>query len=63
MELFIGIDWASEDHDVYITNEVGKELDSFAIDDSLLGLETFNQKVEKHGISITSTSRLKHRMG
>jgi transposase len=51
MELFIGIDWASEDHDVYITNEVGKELDSFAIDDSLLGLETFNQKVEKHGIS------------
>jgi hypothetical protein len=38
MELFIGIDWASEDHDVYITNEVGKELESFAIDDSLLGV-------------------------
>jgi len=51
MELFIGIDWASEDHDVYITNEIGQDLDSFAIDDSLLGLDTFNQKVKKYGVS------------
>ena len=31
MELFIGIDWADEDHDVYITNEIGQNLDCFAI--------------------------------
>jgi len=46
MELFIGIDWADEDHDVYITNDAGQNLDCFAIDDSLLGL----QRVKKHDV-------------
>lgn len=50
MELFIGIDWADEDHDVYITNEIGKDLDSFAIEDSLLGLDKFLKKVKKYGV-------------
>ncbi len=40
--LFIGIDWADEDHDVCFTSEVGKCLDVFAIDDSILGLHKFN---------------------
>ena len=48
MELFIGIDWADEDHDVYLTNEMGQDLDSFAIEDSLLGLDKFNQRVERY---------------
>ena len=48
MELFIGFDWALEDHDVYITNEIGQDLDSFAMDDSLLGLDKFQQKVKKY---------------
>jgi len=50
MELFIGIDWADEDRDVYLTNEMGQDLDSFAIENSLLGLDKFNQRVEKYGV-------------
>ncbi|MHC4792463.1 MAG: IS110 family transposase [Planctomycetota bacterium] len=51
MELFIGFDWADEDHDVYLTNEIGEELDSFSIENSLLGLDKFLKKVKKHGVS------------
>ena len=50
MELFIGIDWADEDHDVYITNEIGQNLDCFAIDDSLLGLQKFLNRVKKYNV-------------
>ena len=52
MELFIGIDWASEDHDVYLTNEIGEDLDSFAIEDSLL----------RRSRALLFASQLKHRM-
>ena len=45
MSLFIGIDWADEDHDI-ITNEVGQSLDAFAIEDSLTGLEMFQNRVK-----------------
>ena len=41
MRLFVGIDGADEDHDVLITNEVGKCLNAFAISDSILGLRKF----------------------
>lgn len=50
MELFIGFDWADEDHDVYITNEIAQDLDSFAIEDSLLGLDKFDKRVKKYGV-------------
>jgi len=48
--LFIGIDWADEDHDVCITSEVGKCLSAFAIDDSILGLHKFNSTVSSYGV-------------
>ncbi len=49
MELFIGIDWADEDHDVYIIFR-RQNLDCFAIDDSLLGLQKFLNRVKKHDV-------------
>jgi transposase len=48
--LFIGIDWADEDHDVFITNEIGTSLDAFAIDDSILGLHQFNSTVSSYEV-------------
>jgi hypothetical protein len=38
--LFIGIDWADEDHDVFITNDIGKSLDAFAIISLFSSLDT-----------------------
>jgi len=48
--LFIGVDWADSDHDVFITNEYGKSLDAFAIDDSIFGLHKFNSSVSSYGV-------------
>ena len=41
MSLFVGIDWADESCDVHITDEVGKSLSAFSIENSLLGRDTF----------------------
>lgn len=49
--LFIGVDWADEDHDVLITSETGKCLSAFAMDDSILGLHKFNSSVSSYGVA------------
>lgn len=43
--LFVGIDWADEHHDIFITNETGGKVDSFRIEHSPEGITLLRDKI------------------
>jgi transposase len=45
--LYVGIDWADDHHDVYVTDETAHALDNFSIPNSYEGLEKLKQRLGK----------------
>ncbi len=44
---YVGIDWADEKHDIYITNDSGKELACFEISNDRKGMLKLLAKAQK----------------
>lgn len=42
---YVGIDWADDHHDIFITNESGKQIDSFKITNTPEGISAFKDKI------------------
>jgi transposase len=45
--IYVGIDWADDHHDVYVTDDTAKMLDSFSIAHSFEGMEKLRTKLSK----------------
>jgi len=46
-QVYVGIDWADDHHDIYITDDAAIELDSFSIPHSSEGMEKLMNRVER----------------
>lgn len=46
-KVYVGIDWADDHHDVYVTNDAAAALDSFKITHSRAGMEKLISRVAK----------------
>jgi len=46
-QIYVGIDWADDHHDVYITDDTACMLDSFAIPHSYAGMEELEKRLAK----------------
>ena len=46
-KIYVGIDWADDHHDVYITDDTAVALDSFSITHSLVGMEKLDSRIMK----------------
>lgn len=47
MAIYVGIDWASEHHDVYVTNDQAEKLGAFRIGHTVEGLATLKRRVQE----------------
>jgi len=47
---YLGIDWASDHHDIAVVNEAGEKLSAFRIGNDTAGLETFRDRVRALGV-------------
>jgi len=45
---YVGIDWADEKHDIYITNDSGKKLSCFEISNDRKGMLKLLAKAQRH---------------
>ena len=45
--IYVGIDWADDHHDVYVTDDSAKQLDRFAIAHSYQGIEELKRRLAK----------------
>lgn len=45
--IYVGIDWADDHHDIYVTNDTARMLDSFSILHSFQGMEKLRTKLNK----------------
>jgi len=48
---YVGIDWADDHHDVYVTDDSAVALDSFSIPHSHEGMEKLRKQLDKHSVS------------
>jgi len=46
-QVYVGIDWADDHHDIYVTDDAAIELDSFSISHSSEGMEKLMKRVER----------------
>ncbi len=46
-QVYVGIDWADDHHDVYVTNDAATALDSFSIPHSYKGMEKLMERLNK----------------
>ena len=49
--VFVGIDWATEEHRVSIVDASGKRLDGFSIEHTAAGIEKLLCKLRKHDVT------------
>ena len=46
-QVYVGIDWADDHHDIYVTDDAAIELDSFSISHSSEGMEKLMKRVDR----------------
>ena len=49
MAVYVGVDWAGEHHDVFVTNERSEQLAAFRIAHSIEGLDLLTQRLREFG--------------